>query len=153
MFFLHKLKLPIWKSKRHEHVLLFWGYVFALLEVEQSEPGLSSIEFLSTFWNEFFEPCRYVHQSYPRILIAHVTFSVCLLIGEGHSLHILGFSMDGEKPTPGFMEVILWQLRSSCLFFLWVAWPHQGYSSAHWVCKSFWYPWILYMELVICDGS
>ena len=86
------------------------------MEVEQSEPGSSWIDFICIFSNKFFGFCRYVHQSDLIFFIAHVTFSVCLLM-RGLSLVYWGFAMDGAQPAPSLMEVLLWQFRSNCLLF------------------------------------
>lgn len=87
------------------------GLCFALVEVEQSEPGSSWIDFLCIFSNKFFGFRRYVHQSDLIFFIAHVTFSVCLLIGEGYRLYIGGLQFFGAQPA----REVLW--RSNCLFF------------------------------------
>ena len=61
--------------------------------------------------------------------------------------------MDGAQPAPSFMEVFSVAISVKLPVFLWAVRPHQAYNSAHWVCKWFLCPWILYIELVICDGS
>ena len=129
-YFLHKLKFPSWKPKQNEHVLLFWGDVLLLVEVEQSEPGSSWIEFLCIFSNKFFGFCRYVHQSDLICFIAHVTFSVCLLIGEGYRLYIGGLQWMVHSQHQVLWRFFLWQFRSNCLFFFGL-WGHIRPTIAH----------------------